>query len=69
MSLSTINCRCTDEAVCESCDIFDRDGEHFCEDCGGEGFVFGDDMPTYNPLWHHPDEVYPCPCCNGRGSE
>ncbi len=36
-----------------------------CPNCGGEGWVMGDDLD--DPLWYDPDAAYKCPCCHGSG--
>ncbi len=44
----------------------DDDGQdHSCHFCGGEGWVFGDDLD--DPLWYDRDAAYKCPCCHGSG--
>ncbi len=51
-----LNCRC------------DEDDDFECSICGGEGEFFGSEIPGYDPGWHLPDRVYPCPSCNGTGN-
>lgn len=36
-----------------------------CLWCGGEGYLYGDEMG--DPLWYDADESYPCPSCHGTG--
>ena len=50
------NCRC------------DEDDDFDCTICGGEGSFFGSELPGYDPGWHLPDKVYPCPSCQGSGN-
>lgn len=38
-----------------------------CTMCNGEGQFFGSEIPGYDPGWHIPDRIYPCPSCNGSG--
>jgi hypothetical protein len=50
-------------------DYTDDEGfELSCAMCDGEGSFFGEDLPTYDPLWHDPDRTYPCPSCHGSGN-
>lgn len=45
------------------------DGDEFdCTICGGEGEFFGNEIPGYDPGWHLPDRLYPCPSCGGTGN-
>jgi len=37
-----------------------------CNFCGGDGFVYGDELG--DPLWYDDDESYVCPCCRGSGA-
>ena len=43
----------------------DGDPEPQCMTCGGEGFVFGDELD--DPLWYDSGEAYSCPNCSGSG--
>ncbi|MGH9255364.1 MAG: hypothetical protein ACRD3C_12440 [Vicinamibacterales bacterium] len=44
----------------------DDDGEERdCIICGGEGYVFGEDMGE--PDWYDADEVVRCTSCQGSG--
>lgn len=36
-----------------------------CLICGGEGFVYGEDLG--DPLWYDVDKSYPCTSCGGSG--
>lgn len=54
-------------------DYEDADGPGFwadtldCTWCGGEGSFWGQELPGYDPGWHDPDTLYPCPACHGTG--
>lgn len=52
------NCTCDDE--------FPEDFD--CTWCGGEGEFWGNELPGYDPGWHLPDQLYPCPACKGTGN-
>jgi len=48
----------------------DYDDEGFvltCTWCSGEGEFWGAELPGYDPGWHDPERLYPCPACNGSG--
>ena len=45
----------------------DRD-DYDCSWCGGEGMFWGSELPGFDPGWHLPDELYPCPACHGTGN-
>jgi hypothetical protein len=45
----------------DSADDMDRD----CFICGGEGFLWGEDM--CDPLWYDDDEQVRCYSCRGSG--
>lgn len=48
-------------------DLDDDDYEdRRCRTCGGDGFVFGDEMG--DPMWYDPGEAYACPNCGGTGN-
>lgn len=53
-------------------DFEDADGPGYFDDdctwCSGEGQFWGNELPGYDPGWHLPDELYPCPACRGSGS-
>lgn len=53
------NCRCDDEDFTDELD---------CSWCSGEGAFWGAELPGYDPGWHLPDEMYPCPSCKGTGN-
>lgn len=39
-----------------------------CLDCGGEGWVFGDEIASrYDAGWIDPEEAYTCRNCGGSG--
>ncbi len=44
------------------------DDDVACSICNGEGEFFGSEIPGYDPGWHLPDRVYPCPSCGGTGN-
>lgn len=44
-------------------EAFDDEAECFI--CGGEGYLYGEDMG--DPLWYDADESYPCYSCGGSG--
>ena len=39
-----------------------------CWRCGGEGYIDGEEMAEYDPLWYDSSEIYECNCCGGSGS-
>lgn len=43
------------------------DDGHDCTWCCGEGEFWGSELPGYDPGWHLPDKLYPCPACHGTG--
>lgn len=65
--------RCPDcgwvESFCQ-CDEDDYDvpDDYDCSWCGGEGEFWGNELPGYDPGWHLPDQLYPCPACKGTGN-
>ncbi len=48
-------------------DYDDRD-EYDCTWCCGEGEFWGNELPGYDPGWHDPERLYPCPACSGSGN-
>lgn len=44
---------------------YDDDDDYECWQCGGDGYVSGDELS--DPLWYDDDETYICPCCGGSG--
>jgi hypothetical protein len=44
---------------------YDDDMEPDCLICGGDGYLFGEDMG--DPLWYSADEVVTCKSCGGSG--
>lgn len=54
------------EPDCRCDDPVDEDAD--CSWCCGEGMFFGSELPGYDPGWHLPDEMYPCPACGGTGA-
>lgn len=47
----------------------DYDGPDYdCSWCCGEGEFWGNELPGYDPGWHDPDTLYPCPACKGTGT-
>ena len=53
---------------------FDAEDEAFMDDgfdctwCCGEGEFWGSELPGYDPGWHDPEKLYPCPACHGTGN-
>ena len=51
-------------------DEYDDDGYDValaCTWCCGEGSFWGSELPGYDPGWHDPESLYPCPACHGTG--
>ena len=55
----------TDDELEDDGDFMD---DYDCTWCNGEGQFWGSELPGYDPGWHLPDELYPCPACKGTGN-
>ena len=52
----------------EDDDPRDLDAEPDCLICGGEGWVWGEDIASqYDYGWIDEEKSYPCPSCHGSG--
>lgn len=51
----------------DEADVMDDDYDDApdCLICGGDGYLFGEDMD--DPLWYDADEVLTCTSCRGTG--
>lgn len=59
----------TEIAFDESSDFeYDDRDDYDCTWCSGEGCFWGSELPGFDPGWHLPDELYPCPACKGTGN-
>lgn len=54
-----------DAQNCDCGEYFDDEAD--CGMCGGEGWFFGEDLPTFSFGWHDPEKSYACPSCHGTG--
>jgi len=51
----------------EDDDFYDPD-EGYCWQCGGDGYVDGEDIAQfYDYGWIDINKIYTCPCCGGTG--